>query len=136
VHLAARQPEQALQMASDFAHLTPAPLAQAQPLAEAVKAMSSADLSLVVNTTPLGMPPNEGTSPWPNDIPLPPGCLVYDLVYSQVETPLMLQARRQGLPAANGLGMLIHQAALSFLRWTGLPSHKLPDILQAMHSAI
>jgi shikimate dehydrogenase len=136
VYLAARQPEQAQQLVNDFSHLTPAPLALAQPLAEAARAMSTADVDLLVNTTPLGMQPYEHVSPWPNDVSLPSGCLVYDLVYSQAETPLMHQARQQGLPAANGLGMLIHQAALSFLRWTGLPTQNLPAVLQAMHSAV
>ena len=136
VIIAARRPEQAQQVVNDLAHLTPAPLALTQPLTEAARAMSTADLDLVVNATPLGMQPYEHASPWQKDIHLPPNCMVYDLVYSQAETPLLHQARLQGLPAANGLGMLIHQAALAFLRWTNLPTEKLPAILQAMHAAI
>jgi shikimate dehydrogenase len=73
---------------------------------------------LIVNTTPLGMPPFEHASPWPEGIPLPAEASVYDLVY-QRETPLLKAARAAGLPAAGGLGMLIEQAALSFQIWTG-----------------
>jgi len=136
VHVIARRPVQAQQLVKDFAQLTPAPIAMAQPLVEAARIMSILDLDLVVNTTPLGMHPFELVSPWPDGIPLPPGCVVYDLVYEPVETSLFCQAQQQGLPAAGGLGMLIHQAALAFLRWTDLPIQNLPAVLQAMHSAI
>jgi shikimate dehydrogenase len=135
VYLAAQRPEQAQQLASDFAHLTPAPIAMEKPLLEAARIMSTTDLDLVVNATPVGMQPFEQASPWPESISLPPGCLVYDLIYNPVETRLLRQARRQGLPAAGGLGMLIHQAALAFIHWTNLPIQKLPTVLQAMQSA-
>jgi len=76
-------------------------------------------LSLVVNTTPLGMSPNIDTSPWPADLPFPLDAAVYDLVYNPRETKLIRDARAAGLPATTGLGMLIEQAALSFEIWTG-----------------
>jgi shikimate dehydrogenase len=47
------------------------------------------------------------------------GQFVYDTVYHPVETPLLAAARARGVPAANGLGMLVHQAALAFELWTG-----------------
>lgn len=74
---------------------------------------------LVVNTTPVGMAPHVDASPWPEEIPLPEGTFIYDLVYNPAETRLVRAARQAGLPAANGLGMLVQQAALSFERWTG-----------------
>jgi shikimate dehydrogenase len=58
-------------------------------------------------------------SPWPEKIPLPDRAYIYDLVYNPAETRLVQSARLAGLHAANGLGMLVHQAALSFERWTG-----------------
>jgi shikimate dehydrogenase len=76
-------------------------------------------LSLIVNTTPLGMSPKVDTSPWPADSPLPPNAAVYDLVYNPKETKLVRDARTVGLPATSSLGMLIEQAALSFETWTG-----------------
>jgi shikimate dehydrogenase len=40
-------------------------------------------------------------------------------VYDPVETPLLAAARRRGAVPVNGLGMLVHQAAHAFRRWTG-----------------
>jgi shikimate dehydrogenase len=74
---------------------------------------------LIINATPLGMRPHPDTCAWPRDLPLPPKAAVYDLVYNPPETPLMKAAREQGLRAANGLGTLVEQAALSFTIWTG-----------------
>ncbi len=75
--------------------------------------------ALIVNATPLGMAPHTETTPWPPDTPFPPLAHVYDLVYNPPETHLLRQAREAGVPAANGWGMLVAQAALAFRRWTG-----------------
>jgi shikimate dehydrogenase len=77
-------------------------------------------LSLVVNTTPVGMYPDSAHSPWPKDLPLPDDAFVYDLVYNPVDTALVRAARSAGLTAVSGLGMLVEQAALAFERWTGV----------------
>lgn len=77
-------------------------------------------ISLIVNTTPLGMTPQVSASAWPSGVPFPPGAMVYDLVYNPGETTLVRAARAAGLPARTGLGMLIEQAALAFERWTGI----------------
>ncbi len=58
------------------------------------------------------------------DMPFDPGLvgsgqLVCDLIYHPLETPLLVAAARNGAHVANGVGMLIHQAALSFTLWTG-----------------
>jgi shikimate dehydrogenase len=74
---------------------------------------------LIVNTTPVGMHPRAGASPWPEGLPFPENAAVYDLIYKPVDTKLIQQAHTQGLPATNGLGMLIEQARLSFQIWTG-----------------
>jgi len=88
-------------------------------------------LSLIVNTTPVGMAPDSAHSPWPKDLPFPGEAFVYDLVYNPIDTALVCAARSAGLMAASGLGMLIEQAALSFERWTGMrPS------LAAMRQAV
>ena len=43
---------------------------------------------------------------------------VYDLAYSKSETPFNLRAKKEGSREVyDGLGMLIHQAALSFEIW-------------------
>ncbi len=43
---------------------------------------------------------------------------VYDVVYN-IETKLLKEARKKGLKALGGLGMLVHQGALAFAIWTG-----------------
>jgi shikimate dehydrogenase len=83
-----------------------------------------ADAALVVNATPLGMGVVVTTSgehePLPVDAErLGGGQLVVDLVYHPATTPLLAMARGRGAATANGLGMLIHQAAHAFRRWTG-----------------
>lgn len=76
--------------------------------------------TLIVNTTPLGMSPIPWRSPWPDNTPLPPGSIVYDLIYNPRLTRLVQQAWLAGVPATTGMGMLVEQAALSFERWTNL----------------
>jgi shikimate 5-dehydrogenase len=76
---------------------------------------------ILVNATSAGMIPDTATNPWPEGASLPEGVFVYDLVYKPVETALMKAARQAGLPATNGLGMLVEQAALALERWTGKP---------------
>jgi shikimate dehydrogenase len=80
----------------------------------------SRGVALIVNTTPVGMSPHTNFSPWPQDIRMPEGAFVYDLVYNPAQTLLVRQARQSGLMAASGLGMLVEQAALAFELWTGL----------------
>jgi shikimate dehydrogenase len=44
---------------------------------------------------------------------------VVDLWYRPAVTPLAAAARERGAAAFTGLGLLVHQAALSFELWTG-----------------
>mgnify|MGYP000215211245 CR=1 FL=1 len=82
-------------------------------------------ITLLVNATPVGMTPLADVSPWPEGVGLPQLAFVYDLVYNPAETPLLQAAKRAGLANANGLGMLIDQAARAFELWTGcLPARQ------------
>ncbi len=79
---------------------------------------------LLVNATPLGMATGRGAgvrpTPWPLDPSLVvPGQVVVDLVYHPPVTPWLEAARDRGAEVANGLGMLVHQAALQLAGWTG-----------------
>ena len=86
-------------------------------LARTGQAGEAGSADLVVNATPLGM---GGGGPLPLDpAVLGPGQLVVDLVYHPAVTPLVEAARARGAAAANGLGMLIHQAAHAIRLWTG-----------------
>lgn len=51
---------------------------------------------------------------------LRPGQVVADLVYHPLETPLLAAARAAGAITVDGLGMLVHQAALQQLLWLGV----------------
>jgi shikimate dehydrogenase len=73
--------------------------------------------ALVVNATPLGMHGEPGPVPANR---LNPGQLVVDTVYHPMETPFLAAARARGSRTVNGLGMLVHQAALAFELWTGV----------------
>ena len=79
-------------------------------------------VDLVVNTTSLGMHPHIDTSPWPVDVPVPRSTIFYDLVYNPIETVFLRQARAAGLKTIDGLGMLVHQGAFAFEKWTGRPA--------------
>jgi shikimate dehydrogenase len=81
----------------------------------------------VINATPIGMggpdrdPDREEPTTWPVDpMLLEAGQVVVDLVYHPLTTPWMEAAGRRGARVANGLGMLVHQAALQLAAWTGL----------------
>ena len=75
---------------------------------------------LVVNATSVGMGSGEAAERLPVDVErLGGGQLVVDLVYEPATTALVRSARERGAVAVNGLGMLIHQAAHAFRRWTG-----------------
>jgi shikimate dehydrogenase len=76
------------------------------------------DAALLVNSTTLGM---KGQPPLEIDPqPLPQTAIVYDIVYVPLETPLLSAARRRGLTAVDGLGMLLHQARPGFSAWFGV----------------
>lgn len=69
---------------------------------------------LVVNATPVGAHGEELPEPI-----MGPGTVVVDLLYHVASTPLRRHAREAGADAFGGLGLLLHQAALSFELWTG-----------------
>ena len=50
---------------------------------------------------------------------LPKRAVVTDAVYIPLRTPLIEAAQARGLRVAEGLGMLLHQAAPAFERWFG-----------------
>ncbi|MBZ9749344.1 shikimate dehydrogenase [Deinococcus sp. HMF7604] len=95
------------------------PDAEVQVVAAEAQAVPWPEVSLVINASSAGL--NNPTET-PLDAAwlaqLPAHALVYDMVYKPAETRLMRDARVLGLLAANGLGMLAHQARLAFAAWT------------------
>lgn len=77
-----------------------------------------ADAKIIVNTTPVGMFPNNGQSAV--DLGTFPACEgVLDVVYNPARTALLLQAEQRGIPHAGGLYMLVAQAKRSSEIFTG-----------------
>ena len=81
---------------------------------------------LLVNSTSLGM---GGQPPLAIDVGrLPAHAVVADLVYVPLVTPLLAAARARGLPVADGLGMLLHQAVRGFALWFGVTPEVTPEL--------
>lgn len=81
----------------------------------AFDALADRSFDLVINATSAGL---SGELP-----PLPrglwrPGALAYDMVYGR-DTEFLAMARQAGAAASDGTGMLVEQAAESFLLWRG-----------------
>ena len=51
---------------------------------------------------------------------LQPNTIVYDIVYTPPITPLMQAAAERGCQTLGGIGMLVHQGAIAFEKWTGV----------------
>jgi len=101
-----------------------------QKICKAVKKNNIEDIiskcSVVVNATPLGTKEGD-VSPIPVEF-LKEDMVVYDLVYAR-RTELIEAAEKKNIKNANGLGMLINQAALAFIFWN---KEKLPNNLQGI----
>ncbi|MTV83180.1 shikimate dehydrogenase [Secundilactobacillus folii] len=95
------------------------------------KVLAAADV--VVNTTNVGM---AGDQHIPVSQPvlkvLHPGQLVADVIYAPLETPFLARARLIGCQTMNGIGMLVHQAAGAFQRWTNqqMPIETVKNVIQ------
>ena len=101
VVVSARRPEQAAELIGLAADIDTLPWG------------APAQADLVVNATPSreGLPLDA--------VGFGPGVLAVDLIYLPPSTGFVLSARGAGATALDGLGMLVHQAALSFRLWTG-----------------
>ena len=82
-----------------------------------------ADADLIVNTTPVGMYPNNLKAPLSlSEFPNLSGVL--DIVYNPQKTKLILDAERLGIPAYSGLLMLVAQGKRAAELFLG---HDIPD---------
>ena len=112
------------------AELQPRITSKIVPLGWEQRLRAAEQTSLLVNATSAGM---QGEPLL--DISLDGLCLnaaVYDLVYNPLETELVKAARVRGLKAANGLGMLMHQAVPAFAAFYG----ETPRVTPALRIAL
>jgi len=82
-------------------------------MAQSYENLGDNAFDLVINSTSTGL--TDTTLPIPDTI-FAKNCLAYDMMYGR-ETPFMQQARASGAQVADGLGMLVEQAAEAFYLW-------------------
>lgn len=129
LHIVNRSPERAIQLHDHVLEQLPefAPRLSAGGLNQA-----QGSWDIVINATSSSL----GSSP--PDLPAglyAPDALAYDMMYASQDTPFMAQAQAQGAArTADGLGMLVGQAAASYAIWHGLRPDMAP-VLQALRGA-
>ncbi len=109
--IANRTPEKAQQLVNIFHGLQP----EAQVTSGNWESLQASQYDLVLNATSSSLAGD--LPPLPDDL-FTDESLAYDLMYSQQATPFMLWAKAQGATkVADGLGMLVEQAAEAFFLW-------------------
>jgi shikimate dehydrogenase len=86
---------------------------------------------IIINATSAGLA--DSALPIP-DAAFGKQTLAYDMMYGR-ETPFMAQAQKAGAQVADGLGMLVEQAAEAFAGWRGVRPDTQP-VLQQLRQAI
>lgn len=85
---------------------------------ESQLALDLSQANLLINATDIGMGSKKDQLPIADVKLLHSQLAVFDLIYSPSETRLIQEAKKMGIKAYNGLGMLIHQGAIAFELWT------------------
>lgn len=124
----------AYQLAKDGARVTIAnrTLGKAQELAANVRSVGNAsgtgleklpkltaDADIIINTTSVGMHPDTDRTLVTADM-MHTGQVIFDIVYSPLETCLLRDAKKAGAVTIDGIKMLVLQGAESFRIWTGI----------------
>jgi shikimate dehydrogenase len=123
--IANRTAGKARRLADEFTSL-PACAVTVKPTAYGFGELSGRDYDLVINATSVGL--SEASLDLPAGI-FAAGSFAYEMVYGR-ETPFMTEARRAGASVADGLGMLVEQAAEAFLVWRGIRPETPPVLAQ------
>lgn len=90
-------------------------------------ALAERKFDVVINATSTGL--SDEFPPLPEDV-FAQGALAYDMMYGR-DTPFIRFSRRHGVRVADGLGMLIEQAAEAFYIWRGVRPDTAP-VLELM----
>lgn len=88
--------------------------------------LAGQSFDLVINATSAGL---QGSALPLADEVFGRACLAYDMLYGR-QTPFMAQARAAGAVVADGLGMLVEQAAEAFLVWRGVRPDTAPVLAE------
>lgn len=92
--------------------------------ASSYAALAGRPFDIVINATSAGL--TDSMPPLPEHL-FARGALAYDMVYGKT-TPFMQFAQARGATVADGLGMLVEQAAESFRVWRGVRPQTAPVI--------
>ncbi len=87
------------------------------------QAAARSDVNVIINASPAGMYPNNGTCLLDLEAPgtFPALEAVFDVVYNPLRTRLVQQAEARGVPCAGGLLMLVAQAKYAVEHFMGQP---------------
>lgn len=99
---------------------------------ESQLALDLSQANLLINATDIGMGSKKDQLPIADVKLLHSQLAIFDLIYSPSETRLIQEAKKMGVKAYNGLGMLIHQGAIAFELWTHqeMPVQKIRERLE------
>ena len=117
ITIANRTVEKAIALAEEMAEKTDVPM-HGMGLTDAQLPDAVHQSSLLVNTATTSMDANHPlliSADW-----LQQRTIVYDIVYTPPVTPLMQAANERGCRTLGGIGMLVHQGAIAFEKWTGV----------------
>jgi shikimate dehydrogenase len=92
---------------------------KAEPLTQQSLAAAMENAKVIIHCTPIGMHPNEDASLIPAEL-FRPEQVVFDIVYTPLETKLLTEARSRGCTVIPGVEMFINQAVLQFEHFTGV----------------
>ncbi len=118
IYISGRQPERLAAFVASWPNLKLVPL----PWESRTSCLER--ITLVVNTTPLGMSPYTEATPLAAEelAKLPATAVVYDLIYKPRPTLLLQLAKARQLHTIDGLAMLLHQGVAAFEHWMGQPA--------------
>ena len=91
---------------------------KAEPLNERSLANAMMNADIIIHCTPIGMSPKKDASLIPIEL-FRHGQVVFDIVYTPLETKLLADAKSRGLKVISGVDMFINQAVLQFEQFTG-----------------
>jgi shikimate dehydrogenase len=83
-----------------------------------------AETDVLVNATSIGLYPNVNDKPPLDYDSIGKGVYVQDVIPNPAFTPFLREADRRGLRWQSGLNMLVNQAALNIVMWTGKQPNK------------
>ncbi|HJD43967.1 MAG TPA: shikimate dehydrogenase [Candidatus Paenalcaligenes intestinipullorum] len=119
-----RRPERAHKLASELAPFLPT----TTRIETGALTDTEGEWDVVINATSSGL---SDAAPATGPLHFAPQSLAYDMVYGAQATPFMQSAQQAGASTqADGLGMLVGQAAISFEIWHGLRPDTAPVLAQ------